>query len=390
MTKRTKSHFSAVPGWGAGMGQKIRADRIARDLALTGLSTKTGISISHLSKIETGKITPTIPALAKIAGALGRPLMFFFQTEAEIPRSLATVVPLMGPEGEAVSAFSRLVEDRSKGRMKLQILSSSGLDLLADVADTLLTGAIDMFVEGLAFYQGQADVIVPASLPFCFRDPAHYEGFLRTELFRSKLVGALHNKGVRFLDEQWRWRRSPQVLASRRPIFSVDDLRGVRMRIYNSGVMADFWELFGARPVFVPWVEIHHALARGEVDCVLVSAGLLPTSHLAEVVKYVIFVDVCDAMGSTVNIAINEERYQLLPPEIQTVLTETAGEIAQSVTETLARGATDGLAACIADHDLVVSRINLAPFRKRAWEIMGHLERKGAWPSGLFEAIHNL
>jgi TRAP-type C4-dicarboxylate transport system substrate-binding protein len=372
------------------MGQKVRADRLARGLSLTRLSARTGISISHLSKIETAKITPTIPALATIAGALGRPLTFFFQTEAEIPRSLATVVSLMGPEGEAVTEFSRLVEGRSEGRMKLQILSSSGLDLLADVADTLLSGAVDMFVEGLAFYQGQADVILPASLPFCFRDPVHYEAFMGSELFRSKLVGALHNKGVRFLDEQWRWRRFPQVWMSRRPIFSVDDLRGLKMRIYHSGVIADFWEAFGARPVFVPWVEIRSALARDDIDCVLFSAGLLPTSHFAEVVKYVTFVDVCDAMGSTVNIAINEERYQLLPPEIQGVLSDTAGEIAHTVTETLARSATDGLAACIADHDLVVSRINLAPFRERAWEIMRHLEGRGAWPAGLFEAIHNL
>lgn len=374
--------------WG-NVGPKVREVRKALGLTLTDLSRRTKISVSQLSKIETGKTHPTIPALVKISTALDRSPTFFFLSEAESPRSLATLMPLVGAEGEAVTAFAALVRESSKGRMTLQILPSVILDRFAEVPDTLLAGTIDMVTEGLAFYQTYAEALVPASLPFCFRDWPHYESFLHSEFFQERVVSVLRNKGVRFLDSEWAWRRAPQVLVSRRPVFSVADLIGLKVRVYDSAVTRSFWDLFGARPVFVPWLETRRALAEGAVDGVVVASGLLATTGFTEVAKYVTFVDLCDAMVSTVNIAIGEGRYQLLAPDIQRVMSEAATQIAKDATSTLARHAQDGLAACVAEHGAVVSRVNLRPFRERAWEVIRKLERRGAWSKGLFALLQN-
>jgi TRAP-type C4-dicarboxylate transport system substrate-binding protein len=375
---------------GIDLGPKIRLLRKAEGWSLASLSRAANISVGHLSKIETGRINPKIPLLMKIASALGRPMTFFFQSAAEIPRSLATVVAVMGPEAEAVTSFSRLVEERSNGLMKLQILPSAGLNVTSGLTDTLLSGAIDTVIDVLAFYQNYAEILRPASLPFCFRGTDHYEAFLRSDLFREGFVEALLNKGVRFLDPQSKWRRTPQVLLSNRPIFRLDDLRGMKIRVYNSDLLTEFWDSFGARPVFVPWLETYRALEERVVDCVVVSAGLLPAAGFAQVAKYATCVDVCDAMVSTVTIAVNEERYQLLPPAIQKILFETAGEIAQDVTATLARCSEHDLAQCRFTHDLVVSKVNLAPFRKRAWDVIRSLEKQGRWEVGLFDALQNI
>jgi TRAP-type C4-dicarboxylate transport system substrate-binding protein len=357
-------------------------------LSLARLSAMTRVSISHLSKIETGKITPTIPALATIATALDRPMTFFFQTEAEIPRSLATVVPRLGPEGEAVAAFSALVESRSSGRMKLEILSASGLDVLSDVPDTLLTGTVDMFVDGVSFYQHHVEALLPALIPFCFRDTGHYEAFLGGAIFRDRIVGALRNKGVRFLDEGWQWRRLPQVLASKRPIFTSTDLQGARIRIANSPMLHEFWARFGARPVFVPWLEVRQALDDDIIDCVLVSAGLLATGTLGDRLKYATLVDVADAMGATVNIGINEGRYQLLPPAIQNALATAGSEIAQQVSAMMSRSAGE-LISGAALTDLSVIRVNVRPFHEDALRIMRDLERTW-WTAGLLDEIQRI
>ncbi|MBU1699389.1 MAG: XRE family transcriptional regulator [Candidatus Eisenbacteria bacterium] len=56
------------------IGEKIRRIRHTQKRSLRNLSTGTGLSATYLGDIERGKSSPTIPALSRIAGALGLPL----------------------------------------------------------------------------------------------------------------------------------------------------------------------------------------------------------------------------------------------------------------------------------------------------------------------------
>jgi transcriptional regulator with XRE-family HTH domain len=58
----------------AGVGPRLRALRQRRDLTLTALSTTTGISVSTLSRLESGGRKPTLELLLPIARAHGVPL----------------------------------------------------------------------------------------------------------------------------------------------------------------------------------------------------------------------------------------------------------------------------------------------------------------------------
>lgn len=58
----------------AGVGPRLRALRQRRDLTLTALSVTTGISVSTLSRLESGGRKPTLELLLPIARAHGVPL----------------------------------------------------------------------------------------------------------------------------------------------------------------------------------------------------------------------------------------------------------------------------------------------------------------------------
>ncbi len=55
----------------AGLGDRIRRLRLARDLTLKQVGDRAGVSPTHLSEIERGKTSPTVGALIRIARALG-------------------------------------------------------------------------------------------------------------------------------------------------------------------------------------------------------------------------------------------------------------------------------------------------------------------------------
>jgi transcriptional regulator with XRE-family HTH domain len=67
------------------IGPKIRALRLKKDLGLTQLAQHTGLSPAMLSKIERGRLFPTLPTLLRIALVFGVGLEHFFTEPADRP-----------------------------------------------------------------------------------------------------------------------------------------------------------------------------------------------------------------------------------------------------------------------------------------------------------------
>ena len=53
------------------VGERLKTLRTKQNLSVRDLAEKTGINISNISRIENGKISPTIDVLDKLAKALG-------------------------------------------------------------------------------------------------------------------------------------------------------------------------------------------------------------------------------------------------------------------------------------------------------------------------------
>jgi transcriptional regulator with XRE-family HTH domain len=72
------------------IGEKIRALRLKKSLGLVELGSHTGLSAALLSKIERGKLIPTLPTLLRIAMVFSVGLEFFFDNNRN--RNLVEVI----------------------------------------------------------------------------------------------------------------------------------------------------------------------------------------------------------------------------------------------------------------------------------------------------------
>jgi transcriptional regulator with XRE-family HTH domain len=68
-----------------GIGPRIRALRLKKKMGLVDLGRHTGLSPALLSKIERGRLFPTLPTLLRIALVFGVGLEFFFAGPREKP-----------------------------------------------------------------------------------------------------------------------------------------------------------------------------------------------------------------------------------------------------------------------------------------------------------------
>jgi transcriptional regulator with XRE-family HTH domain len=63
------------------IGARVKNLRVQMGLTLKALEARAAVSATHVSEIERGKTSPTIGALAKLAGALGKDLSFFLESK---------------------------------------------------------------------------------------------------------------------------------------------------------------------------------------------------------------------------------------------------------------------------------------------------------------------
>jgi transcriptional regulator with XRE-family HTH domain len=72
------------------IGEKLRTLRLRKSMGLVELGKHTGLSAALLSKLERGKLFPTLPTLLRIALVFGVGLDFFFSDERK--RRIVSVV----------------------------------------------------------------------------------------------------------------------------------------------------------------------------------------------------------------------------------------------------------------------------------------------------------
>src|SRR6476620_11455051 len=97
-----------------GIGEKLRALRLRKKMGLVELGGHTGLSPALLSKIERGRIFPTLPTLLRVALVFGVGLDYFFAGARQRPmlavarKGTRVALPERAGAGETAYRFESL------------------------------------------------------------------------------------------------------------------------------------------------------------------------------------------------------------------------------------------------------------------------------------------
>jgi C4-dicarboxylate-binding protein DctP len=201
--------------------------------------------------------------LAMLAGttALAKPVLA--APRPEITLRFSHVVAEETPKGLAADRFKVLVEQRSGGRIGVQVFPNAQLYGDHDEMQALQLGAVDLVAPALAKF---GRIGLPEfelfDLPFLFDD---LNAVRRVTLgpLGQKLLQGLPRQGLvglGFFDNGFK------QMSANRPLLEPKDFVGLRMRVQASRVIAAQMRALGARPVTLPFSETRRALATGVVD----------------------------------------------------------------------------------------------------------------------------
>jgi tripartite ATP-independent transporter DctP family solute receptor len=167
------------------------------------------------------------------------------------------------PTVQALRYMGGLIAARSGGRHELRVFHSRQLGEEKETIEQTRAGAIDLNRTNVALIGNFVPAMNVLAMPFLFRSIEHLQkvldGPIGNEILNSfEPYGFV---GLAFYDSGAR-----SIYNSVRPIRTVADMKGLRVRVQQSEQMSDMTRALGAEPVQLPYGQVPTALATRLID----------------------------------------------------------------------------------------------------------------------------
>ncbi len=188
-----------------------------------------------------------------------------FSEQYKAEYKLSTVVGKPFPWGNAGERWCQLVEEKTKGRIKMKMYPGASLVAGDQTKEftAIRQGAIDMAIGSTINWSPQVKELNLFSLPFLMPDYKAIDALTQGEVGKE-LFKILESKDV--VPLAWGENGFREVTNSKRPIRTPADLKGLKMRVVGSPLFLDTFTALGANPTQMSWADAVPALSSGAVD----------------------------------------------------------------------------------------------------------------------------
>jgi tripartite ATP-independent transporter DctP family solute receptor len=167
------------------------------------------------------------------------------------------------PTVQAVEYMARLVAERTGGRHTIRVFHSRQLGEEKDTIEGTKAGAIELNRTNIVPLGAFVPTVNALAMPFLFRSPGHLHKVLDGDI-GDEILASLQPHGfvgLTFYDSGAR-----SIYNSVRPIRSMADLKGLKIRVQQSQLMVDMMKALGADPIEMPYGQVLTGLATKLID----------------------------------------------------------------------------------------------------------------------------
>src|SRR5689334_15942257 len=167
------------------------------------------------------------------------------------------------PTVQALMFMARVVEERSGGRHHIRVFHSRQLGEEKDTIEQTRVGAIDLNRTNVAPIGSLIPAANVLALPFLFRSFDHLHKVLDHEIGEEILASSQRHGfvGLTFYDSG-----SRSIYNSMRPVRTLADMKGLRIRVQQSDLMVDMIKALGAEPIELPYGQVSTGLSTKLID----------------------------------------------------------------------------------------------------------------------------
>ena len=238
------------------------------------------------------------------------------------------------PQYLSVAYFRDILDERTDGRLKVDIFPNSQVGDDKQMMSALQSGSLDMTYPSTS----PATTLVPElrvfDLPFLFPTAEDADEVLDGPV-GTELLKKFDGSGIKAL--AWAENGYRQLTNSQKPVATPEDVKGLRVRVMENPIQVDIWKTLGANPTSMAFGEVFSALEQGVVDGQENPWATIFSSKFNEVQDY----------GSDTRhvytpfiIMMSQKTFDALSPEDQQIVQE-ASEAARDYDRVLSREYSD-------------------------------------------------
>lgn len=224
------------------------------------------------------------------------------------------VVAVDTPKGKGAEYFKKLAEERTKGRVKVEVYPNSQLYKDGEEMEALQLGSVQMLAPSVAkFGPLGAREFEVFDLPYIFDSFAELhkvtEGAVGKKLFKKLETKSII--GLAF------WDNGFKDFSANRALRVPGDVKGLKMRIQSSNVLDAEIRALGGLPQKMAFSEVYQGLQTGVVDGTENPPSNFYTQKMHEVQK---FLTLTDHGVIEYAVIVNKPFWDGLPADIRTTL----------------------------------------------------------------------
>lgn len=296
----------------------------------------------------------------------------------QIVLKLAHITAPGGMLDKRAQKFAELVDQKTGGKVKVEIYPAQQLGNIKEILQGISMGTIDMAQESESFMDAFDKDYTIFGTPFMFsRDELKANEYINEVRDRvCKKTGIRTLPGFAFRPAFHLWTQKNQILTP-------DELKGIKLRVWQSKALVDTWNGLGATATPLAWGDVYLSLSQKVVNGMVHNIVQVRDEKFYEQLNYCTKLDFMQLYDVT---WINDAKFQSLSPEIQKALSEASQESADWFVsfgqglESEAQGQMEQAGVKFADGDRPA-------WVKKAHEVHQKLEADGLWSKGLLEKL---
>jgi tripartite ATP-independent transporter DctP family solute receptor len=259
---------------------------------------------------------------------------------------------------EAAEAYAKAVEEKSGGKVKIQIAHSGATGDWPSSIEGLKIGTNDIVLQSIGTLDRYNILPGIEAWPYLLRDVDHFQKVYYGPVGAEFMDEVAKKTSFRIIGAGYRGAR---WLSSNKAVEKVEDLKGVKLRVPPLKMYRMTWELLGASPVPMGVSELFTSMQQGVVDGQENPLEVIESMKYYEVQKFA--VDTRHVMGAMTWI-MSDARFKRLPEDVRKILVEEGERVMLESTKRMV-GMEDELKKTLQGHGMKFLDVDRSAFQAR-------------------------
>jgi len=265
------------------------------------------------------------------------------------------------PMDRALHMMREHVEAATDGKVTIEIFPNMQLGGEVEMIKQVLTGSLDITSPSNAPLTNFVPALKIFDMPFLFRDEAHMIAVLRGPVLQD-IAEIVATSGIRLLGV---FNVGVRHIMSNKPVRTMDDLKGLKIRTMQSKYHMAAFNAFGANATPISYAELYSSLQTGVVD----GAEAANTNYFEK--KFYEVAPYWGQVGWTILTApliMSEKKFASLPSDVQQALLEGGNKAAaweQDYYASVDQGRLDD----VRNAGVSITKLDIAPFQKASEKV---------------------